>query len=141
MNDSLKVESFRKMSAGHQFLASRGLPRAHHPARTMLFCPQCGTLLLTEMRDGFLHMRCSCCPYIHELEETFSRKVPLKKKSDKVDDVLGGDKAWEKVDQTEALCPHCGNGKAYFMQLQTRSADEPMTIFYKCTKCKKRWKE
>ncbi len=107
----------------------------------MLFCPQCGTLLLTEMREGSLHLLCSCCPYVHELEEAFSRKVPLKKKSDKVDDVLGGADAWDKVDQTDTLCPHCAHTRAYYMQVQTRSADEPMTIFYKCVKCAKRWKE
>lgn len=30
-----------------------------------------------------------------------------------------------------ALCPACGHRRAYFMQLQIRSADEPMTTFYK----------
>lgn len=49
----------------------------------------------------------------------------------KVDDVLGGEKAWENVDQADARCPACDNPRAYFMQIQIRSADEPMTIFYK----------
>ncbi|RYG50910.1 hypothetical protein EON67_04420 [archaeon] len=66
-----------------------------------------------------------------------SRRLPLTRK--KVDDVLGGDKAWETVDQTDAVCPHCDNRRAYFMQIQIRSADEPMTIFYRCTACKKHW--
>ncbi len=40
-------------------------------------------------------------------------------------------------------CPKCAHGKAYFMQMQTRSADEPMTIFFKCCNpdCAHRWKE
>jgi DNA-directed RNA polymerase III subunit RPC11 len=29
--------------------------------------------------------------------------------------------------------------QAYFVQMQIRSADEPMTTFYKCTRCKNRW--
>lgn len=29
-------------------------------------------------------------------------------------------------------CPKCEHPRAYFMQIQTRSADEPMTTFYKC---------
>lgn len=47
--------------------------------------------------------------------------------------MLGGDGAWDNVDQTGAQCPidSCGNDKAYFFQLQIRSADEPMTTFYK----------
>lgn len=38
-------------------------------------------------------------------------------------------------------CPKCEHDRAYFMQIQTRSADEPMTTFYKCCKCGHRWRE
>lgn len=59
-----------------------------------------------------------------------------------VDDVLGGDGAWDNVDQTAAQCPkECGGSKAYFFQLQIRSADEPMTTFYKCVECSHQWRE
>lgn len=56
---------------------------------------------------------------------------------------MGGDKDWENVDKTEAECPKCSNGTAYYMALQTRSADEPMTTFYKCTNsaCGHRWND
>jgi DNA-directed RNA polymerase III subunit RPC11 len=39
--------------------------------------------------------------------------------------------------------PECKSGEAYFRQLQTRSADEPMTTFYMCTDraCGAQWKE
>jgi DNA-directed RNA polymerase III subunit RPC11 len=30
---------------------------------------------------------------------------------------------------------------AYFMQIQIRSADEPMSTFYKCCKCANQWRE
>lgn len=33
----------------------------------------------------------------------------------------------------------CPLSQAYFVQMQIRSADEPMTTFYKCTRCKNRW--
>jgi DNA-directed RNA polymerase III subunit RPC11 len=80
---------------------------------------------------------CQTCPYVQAIGETITKKLPLTRK--KVDDVLGGEAAWENVDQTDATCPSCSNGKAYFMQIQIRSADEPMTIFYRCTKCAKTW--
>lgn len=35
----------------------------------------------------------------------------------------------------------CGSEQTYSYQLQTRSADEPMTTFITCAKCSKRWKE
>lgn len=40
-------------------------------------------------------------------------------------------------------CPQCSYGQAYFMQIQIRSADEPMTTFYKCCNpdCAFNWKE
>lgn len=42
-----------------------------------------------------------------------------------------------------AICPKCENTRAYFMQIQIRSADEPSTIFYKCCRntCGHQWRE
>jgi transcription elongation factor S-II len=37
-------------------------------------------------------------------------------------------------------CGNCGDRKNTFYQLQTRSADEPMTNFVTCINCGKRWK-
>ena len=34
--------------------------------------------------------------------------------------------------QTETNCPNCGHDLAYFFQMQTRSADEASTLFFKC---------
>ena len=84
---------------------------------------------------------CNTCPYIYNVTKKmiFSHYPAMKE----VDDVLGGSAAWENVDATDVVCPKCENNRAYFMQIQTRSADEPMTIFYKCTNsdCGYRWKE
>lgn len=72
-------------------------------------------------------------------------------KRKEVEDILGGKGAWDNVDQTNGelavvqrtgeedaneravQCPNekCRNDKAYWYQLQIRSADEPMTAFYK----------
>lgn len=60
-----------------------------------------------------------------------------------LDYIMGGAAAWENVDSTDAVCPKCGHGRAFFMQLQTRSADEPMTTFYRCCdhKCAHNWRD
>ncbi|CAG8452455.1 8533_t:CDS:2 [Dentiscutata erythropus] len=38
------------------------------------------------------------------------------------------------------LCGKCRNRKCTYYQMQTRSADEPMTTFVTCTVCNNRWK-
>ncbi|UKK02759.2 hypothetical protein MACK_002856 [Theileria orientalis] len=48
---------------------------------------------------------------------------------------------FEHSPKIPAVCPYCNNNEAYFMSIQTRSADEPMTQFFVCTSCTKRWKE
>lgn len=38
-------------------------------------------------------------------------------------------------------CSRCRNRKVIYTEMQTRSADEPMTIFYRCVICDKSWKQ
>ena len=73
---------------------------------------------------------CNTCPYVHNITGMVTnRKYPKLKE---VDDVLGGASAWENVDSAAEPCPKCEHPRAYFMQLQTRSADETMITFSKC---------
>jgi DNA-directed RNA polymerase subunit M len=52
----------------------------------------------------------------------------------------------EETEGKEALpsitidCEKCGNTEAVWWMLQTRSADEPTTQFYRCTKCNHTWR-
>ena len=103
------------------------------------FCPICGNLLLIEENGlcGGMRFCCPTCPFNHEILKKYSSNAKIKKKQ--VDDVLGGADAWENVDRTSAKCPQCAHDEAFFMQIQIRSADEPSTIFYRCTKCSKQW--
>jgi DNA-directed RNA polymerase III subunit RPC11 len=63
--------------------------------------------------------------------------------SQEVDHVMGGSEAWKNVDSTDADCPACSHNRAYFMQMQIRSADEPMTTFYRCANplCNHNWRD
>jgi len=107
----------------------------------MHFCPTCANLLHVSQGPEGHRFFCKTCPYVHAIKKAVAQRTYLQRKE--VDDVLGGADAWKNVDQTEALCPKCANTRAFFMQIQTRSADEPATIFYKCTNfaCGARWKE
>ncbi|KAK7091803.1 DNA-directed RNA polymerase III subunit RPC10-like [Littorina saxatilis] len=107
----------------------------------LMFCPICANVLVVEEGNNCYRFACNTCPYIRNMTRKLtSRRYPKLKE---VDDVLGGADAWKNVDNTEANCPKesCENDRAYFMQIQTRSADEPMTTFYKCCKCGHRWKD
>ena len=41
---------------------------------------------------------------------------------------------------SEFQCPKCKHRKIFSTQKQTRSADEPMTTFFKCLNCDYNWK-
>jgi DNA-directed RNA polymerase subunit M len=43
--------------------------------------------------------------------------------------------------QTKITCPKCNNTEAYWWMVQTRSADESTTQFFRCTKCENTWRE
>lgn len=104
-----------------------------------MFCPTCANILVVQEGPTGFRFVCCTCPFVHNIRHKISSRVYPKQKE--VDDVLGGAAAWENVESTEETCPKCGHAKAYFLQIQTRSADEPMTTFYKCAGCSHRWKE
>ena len=108
----------------------------------MLFCPTCSNLLLVRTGEtGTQQFYCQACPYVFDISKPYSTRLELQRKQ--VDDVLGGADAWKNVDSTDANCPKCENGRAYYMQIQIRSADEPSSIFYKCCRpeCSHQWRE
>ncbi|CAK9780613.1 unnamed protein product [Cutaneotrichosporon oleaginosum] len=108
----------------------------------MLFCPYCSNnLTIGDGDDGpDKCWMCPTCPYKWVITQQISMRTHLQRKE--VDDVMGGPEAWAKVDQADADCPKCQEcHRAYFRQLQIRSADEPMTTFYKCVDCGHQWRE
>lgn len=116
----------------------------------MWFCPLDGTLLqimASSSTTSSTHeastkhiFACTTCPYSQPITIPQQQKsYPTNRK--KVDDILGGASAWENVDRTSAVCPGCSHNEAYFMQMQIRSADEPMSVFYKCVKCSHQWND
>jgi DNA-directed RNA polymerase III subunit RPC11 len=82
---------------------------------------------------------CATCPYSWSITKAQTSKTYPDRKQ--VDDILGGAAAWENVDRTMSVCPACNHNEAYFLQMQIRSADEPMSIFYKCVKCSHQWND
>lgn len=104
----------------------------------MLFCPCCGNLLLIEL-SGDVQFYCKTCAYRYTLSGQISRSLTLTRKS--VDPVLGGETAWQGADKTQNPCPVCAFPDAFWIQMQIRSSDEPMSRFYRCCQCAHQWRE
>lgn len=47
---------------------------------------------------------------------------------------------FSELPKTKIICPKCDHLEAYWWMQQTRSADEPPTMFYRCTKCGYSWR-
>ena len=66
-----------------------------------------------------------------------SEALPISKKEIVV--MQKGDEGIE-LPKTRVICPKCENREAYWWMQQTRSADEPPTLFYRCVKCSNSWR-
>ncbi|MGB8135135.1 MAG: hypothetical protein WCE99_13180, partial [Nitrososphaeraceae archaeon] len=86
-------------------------------------CPQCGFSANKENGTRETeHMRSSDLPYS---DKTLGSSLKIMDSEISVD----------ALPTTAIDCPKCGNNNAYWWMLQTRSADEATTQFYRCTKC------
>ena len=105
----------------------------------MLFCPTCGNILLIEKGSGAIRYFCKTCPYIFNVNQKLTRIVTFDDKKEE-DLIIGEKEEYENVGTVEIACIKCGNNKAYYKEIQLRSADEATTQFYKCTKCGVEWR-
>ncbi|KAK8008888.1 DNA-directed RNA polymerase III subunit RPC10 [Apiospora marii] len=109
----------------------------------LLFCPHCSNILTVSLSPdtGRNRLECRTCPYQHQITTPmFSRREFERKERE---DVFGGPGEWDNADKTSVQCPKegCNGNQAAYFQVQIRSADEPMTSFYKCMTCGGRWRE
>lgn len=54
----------------------------------LLFCPNCGNLLLTEENTNGLQFSCSTCPYICVIKKKISSRTYPKLKVNPIDDIF-----------------------------------------------------
>jgi DNA-directed RNA polymerase III subunit RPC11 len=105
-------------------------------------CPHCANILTVSLTlNRTNRLECRTCPYEHAITDpVFSRRVFERKERE---DVFGGPGAWDNAQKSKAQCPNegCIGEEAAFFQVQIRSADEPMTSFFKCMTCGHRWRE
>ena len=106
----------------------------------MKFCDKCGNLLITEKKRGKMVLICRKCGKVARLkgEKVEFKEELTEKKKDIV--VMGKDEGLAELPKTKIMCPKCENMEAFWWMQQTRAADEPPTMFYKCTKCGYAWR-
>ncbi|MCS7110329.1 MAG: transcription factor S [Candidatus Caldarchaeum sp.] len=108
----------------------------------MEFCPVCGKALAPVKSSGKVVLTCRKCGYKKPL---VGEKIVVKQEKPNV----SGRNVAAIVESEESplpktsdvICPACGHNEAKWWTVQTRSADEPMTQFFRCVKCGHTWRE
>ncbi len=98
-----------------------------------MFCPKCKSILVPVKMPRSVKLVCKKCGYTGKETPVIKEKIQQKEI-----EITKHEVPFPKV---KIKCPNCGNKEAYFWTQQTRSADEPETKFYECTKCGHRWRE
>jgi len=105
----------------------------------MEFCPNC-EIRLKKNDSGLLH--CPKCQYLKEKTVESTKEEPEEANSELL--VMGEDdvKQAKGLESTVPIdCEKCHNKEGVSWTFQTRSADEPETKFYRCTKCNYTWRD
>ena len=109
----------------------------------MEFCTKCGNLMISERKGGKLAYVCRKCGHVSKEKRVVSTNISekIKIKDVKIPVFSEEDNLKQYPVDKKIVCMQCGNHGAYWFMQQTRSADEPPTMFLCCTKCKRKWRE
>jgi DNA-directed RNA polymerase subunit M len=106
----------------------------------MEFCEKCGNLMIVKKGRKNVVLICKACG---RKKTPKGQKIVLSEKlAGKKKEIVIMSKGEEMAElpKTKMMCPKCEHVEAYWWMQQTRAADEPPTLFYKCTKCGYSWR-
>lgn len=110
----------------------------------MQFC-ECGALLVPDKQpDGKVQMKCHACGKIIGTEsnsEAFAIKHKIRHSELEKTVIIESYDEIDTMPTATVRCEKCGHNDAVYWELQTRSADEAATTFYRCKKCKFTWRD
>ena len=101
----------------------------------MKFCPKCEV----KLKKGTSGLQCSKCGYTEGEEKQTKKTVETEEQEESIL-AFEGNEGEESHPTIKIECEKCGHDEAIWWMLQTRSADEPTTQFYRCTKCQYTWR-
>ena len=101
----------------------------------MKFCPKCET----KLKEVDSSLRCLKCG--HTEDEQSKRPKDSTDSLSNEFNVFEGDEGEVSHPTIKMQCEKCDNDEAIWWMLQTRSADEPTTRFYRCTQCRYTWRD
>lgn len=108
------------------------------------FCPKCGSIMVPRRKGGKTVLMCPRCGYRKESGITKTAIITKKVKHKETEKmyVISSEDRFRSLPRVKGVrCAKCGHDEAYYMILQTRSADEPPTRIYKCARCGYTWRE
>ena len=100
----------------------------------MDFCPKCGSILVQKRKNYG-------CPRCNYSSKEKANIIISEKLGEKKEVAVLSKKDMQVLPIVAEKCKKCGNDKAFFWTVQTRSGDEAETKFFKCTKCENTWRE
>jgi DNA-directed RNA polymerase subunit M len=103
-----------------------------------MFCPKCGSVMMPKKEITGIFLVCAGCG---NKMAAGAADLKLTEKTNQKTSLAVVEKEHEVYPVVEESCPKCKHPRAYFWTVQTRSADEPPTRFYKCEKCLHIWRK
>ncbi|EJD04496.1 DNA-directed RNA polymerase [Fomitiporia mediterranea MF3/22] len=123
------------------------MAKSAHKIGSLLFCPDCGTLLDFPTADAEF-IPCEQCGFQEKASAYENIVITTRSHLDAFPSVLRQKrKTQTKIHESgetrmivNEQCPNCGHDEAYSEEKQMRSADEGSTILYTCVSCRHGWR-
>ena len=135
------------MKTNNECIKSNHLSNIGYEGNKMEFCENCDALLVPKKVNGQVVANCPDCDFVKKdgKLETISITDDTRSKDPDGGKMLVLEENSNFIagrPRKEMFCENCkANQEIEYWEIQTRSADEAPTRFFRCTNCDKNWRE